>query len=60
MRDVVLAMFMSVDGYIEGPDKQLVGPPYSPDLQKHWIDRNMGRTDLMMYGRVAYEGMAGY
>eukprot|EP01036_Dinobryon_divergens_P046684 gene46684-62446_t len=37
-------MFTSLDGYIEGPGKQLVPPPYSPDLQKHWIDRNMERA----------------
>lgn len=60
MRHVVLAMFMSLDGYIEGPGKRLVPPPYSSDLQKHWIDRNMERAGTMMYGRVAYEGMAKY
>src|ERR1700712_3367721 len=60
MRDVVLAMFMSLDGYIEAPDRQLVPPPYSPDLQKHWIDRNMERAGTMMYGRIAYEFMAGF
>lgn len=60
MRDVVLTMFMSLDGYIEGPGKQLVPPPYSADLQKHWIDHNMARAGTMMYGRVAYEGMANF
>lgn len=58
MRDVVLSMFMSLDGYIEGLGKQLIPPPYSADLQKHWIDHNMERAGTMMYGRVAYEGMA--
>ena len=57
MRNVVLAMFVSVDGYINGPDGALSPPRYSPDLQKHWIDRNMQRAGTMMYGRVAYEGM---
>ncbi len=60
MRDVVLAMFMSLDGYIEGPGKKLVPPPYSPDLQKHWIERNIARAGTMMYGRVAYQGMRSF
>ena len=60
MRDVVLAMFMSLDGYIEGPGKQMAPPRYSADLQRHWIDRNMERAGTMMYGRVAYEGMVSY
>lgn len=60
MRNVVLAMFTSLDGYIEGPGKQLVPPPYSPDLETHWIERNMERAGTMMYGRVAYEGMADF
>jgi dihydrofolate reductase len=58
MRNVVLAMFMSLDGYIEGPGRRMTPPPYSPDLQRHWISRNMERAGTMMYGRVAYEGMA--
>ena len=60
MRKVVLAMFMSLDGYINGPGGALRGPAYSADLQKHWIDRNMERAGTMMYGRVAYEGMVSY
>jgi dihydrofolate reductase len=60
MRTVVLAMFTSLDGYIEGPGNQLVPPPYSPDLRTHWIDRNMERAGTMMFGRVAYEGMADF
>jgi len=60
MRTVVLAMFTSLDGYINGPGGAFVGPPFSPDLKRHWIDRNMERADLMMYGRVCYEGMVQY
>ncbi len=58
MRKLVLSMFMSLDGYVEGPNKELIGPAYSQDLQRRWIDRNMDRAGLMLYGRVAYEGMA--
>lgn len=60
MRNVVLAMFTSLDGYIEGPGRKMVPPPYSADLQRYWIDRNMERAGTMAYGRVAYEMMAAY
>lgn len=60
MRNVVLAMYMSLDGYIEGPNKEFTAPRFSPDLKSKWIDRNIERADLMMYGRTAYEGMAAY
>jgi len=60
MRKVVLAMYMSLDGYIEGPNKEFTAPRFSPDLKSKWIDRNIERADLMMYGRTAYEGMAAY
>jgi dihydrofolate reductase len=60
MRKIVLAMFTSLDGYINAPGGVFFGPAYSPDLQHHWIDRNMERAGTMMYGRVAYEGMAKY
>lgn len=60
MRPVVLAMFVSLDGYINGPAGAFAGPPFSPDLKTHWMDRNMQRSDVMMYGRVCYEGMEQY
>lgn len=60
MRKIVLAMYMSLDGYIEGPNHEFTAPRFSPDLKSKWIDRNLQRADLMMYGRTAYEGMAKY
>lgn len=60
MRKIVLAMYMSLDGYIEGPNREFTAPAFSPDLKTKWIDRNIGRASTMMYGRTAYEGMAAY
>jgi len=60
MRKVVLAMYMSLDGYIEGPNKEFTAPWFSPDLKAKWVDRNIERAGLMMYGRTAYEGMAAF
>ncbi len=58
MRKVALAMFISLDGFIEGPNRELVPPAYSADLDRYWIKANSAEADLMMYGRVCYEGMA--
>lgn len=60
MGKVTLAMFMSLDGYIEGPGGAFAGPPYSPDLQTRWIDENMRRAAMSFYGRVCYEFMASF
>lgn len=60
MRKLVVAMFVSLDGYIEGPNRELVGPDWSADLGKYWIDYNIERAGMTLYGRVCYEHMAGY
>lgn len=60
MRKLVLTMFMSLDGFINGPDGALITPPFSPDLASRWIGYNLSRFDLMVYGRVCYEGMVGF
>ena len=60
MRKLILAMYMSLDGFIEGPNRQFTGPPFTPDLKRKWIDVNIERAGLMLYGRTAYEGMAAY
>jgi dihydrofolate reductase len=51
-------MMISVDGYIEGPNKEFVPPAWSDDMAKYWSDGNVDTTDISMYGRVCYEGMA--
>src|SRR5437016_2446332 len=60
MRKLVVAMFISLDGYIEGPNKQLVGPAWSADLGRYWINDNIERAGMTLYGRVCYEFMAAY
>jgi dihydrofolate reductase len=60
MRKTVLAMMISLDGYIEGPGKEFVPPAWSADMAKYWGDGNVDNADVMMYGRVCYEGMAAY
>jgi dihydrofolate reductase len=60
VRNVVLAMMISVDGYIEGPNKEFVPPAWSDDLAKYWSGDNIDNADVMMYGRTCYEGMAAF
>jgi dihydrofolate reductase len=60
MSKVVLAMFISLDGFIEGPNKQLVPPPYSADVDRYWVKANTERAGIVLYGRVAYEGMTAF
>lgn len=59
MRKVVLAMFVSLDGFIEGPGKQMVPPAYSADLDRYWIKPNTD-AGTILYGRVCYELMAAF
>jgi dihydrofolate reductase len=58
MRKLVLAMFTSVDGYINLPGGELVTPAYSDDLRRKWIDPNLADFDLIIYGRACYQEMA--
>ncbi len=60
MRKVMLAMFMSLDGYIEGPGGALVPPAWSNDLERHWSGANLAMAGAVLYGRRCYEGMAAY
>ena len=60
MRPLVLAVFISLDGFIEGPGKQLVPPAWSDDMQRYWSDHNIARAGALLYGRVVYDVMASY
>lgn len=60
MGKVVLSAFVSLDGYIEAPNRELVPPPPTPDLFRYFIERNLSRAGVFVYGRVSYEMMVGY
>jgi len=60
MRKLVLTMFISLDGFINGPGGELIPPPFSADLAGKWIGYNLGRFDMMVYGRACYEGMVDF
>jgi dihydrofolate reductase len=60
MGKVIVSSFISLDGYTEAPNREMVPPPPTPDLFRHFIDVNMSRGGIFIYGRVTYEGMVGY
>jgi dihydrofolate reductase len=51
MTKLVLAMFMSLDGYIEGPGGEFIPPAWSGDMEQHWSGDNLGRAGRLLYGR---------
>ncbi|HYE01477.1 MAG TPA: dihydrofolate reductase family protein [Alphaproteobacteria bacterium] len=51
MRQVVLSMFMSLDGYICGPDGEFIPPRWSDDLERHWSGYALARAGRLLYGR---------
>ena len=55
MAKVVLAMFMSLDGYIAGPNDELVPPPWSDEMVEAWVDHNLKNAGHLIYGRVNFE-----
>lgn len=60
MRKVILSMFMSLDGFIEGPDGEFVPPPWSDDMQEKWSGAGMASAGLLVYGRKNFEFNAAY
>lgn len=60
MRQLILAMQMSVDGFIEGPDGDMSF--LETDTSDLWNDlfTLLGDIDLLLLGRVMYPGYSGY
>jgi dihydrofolate reductase len=52
-------MVVSVDGYINGPGGEFIGPAWSADLDD-WAGTVPARFDTLLFGRAAWEGMARY
>jgi dihydrofolate reductase len=54
MAKLVLSMFTSLDGYIEGPGGEFVPPAWSDDLERHWAGYALERAGHLLYGRVNF------
>lgn len=57
MRKLVLSMFQSLDGFINGPAGEFIGPDWSSDLDD-WTDRMPEAFDTLIFGRTSWEKMA--
>ena len=60
MAKVVISSFISLDGFTEAPNREMVPPKPSPDLFRHFIEPNIDGGGVFVYGRVTYEGMVAY
>ena len=54
MAKLVLSMFMSLDGYIEGAGGEFVPPQWSDDLERHWSGYALERAGHLLYGCVNF------
>jgi len=59
MRNVVLMMSTSVDGYVAGPHGHAGAVPEPAELSQWKLDR-IRRAGTHIMGRVTYEEMAGF
>jgi dihydrofolate reductase len=59
MRKIVLQMSVSVDGYMEGPDRELDWQLVDDELHSHFNEVLAGMGGFVS-GRVTYELMAGF
>ena len=55
MAKLVLAMFVSLDGYISGPGGAFVPPPSSSEVGEAWANHNLRNAGHILYGRVNFE-----
>lgn len=59
MRKLILSMFMSLDGYIEGPDG-FVAPAWSDEVGREWSGWAREYGGHILYGRVNFEFNKGF
>jgi len=55
MSKLILSMFMTLDGFVEGTDGALIQPDWSDDMEQHWSAPNVEPGSLLLYGRRAFE-----
>jgi dihydrofolate reductase len=57
---LVLGMFMTLDGFTETSDGEMIGPSWSDDLQTYWAEANAHDGIVLLYGRRAFEYNASF
>jgi dihydrofolate reductase len=59
MRNVIMWNMLTLDGRFEGPNQDLSWFVFDDDLEKYILDSQQ-TADMLLFGRVTYEGMAAY
>ena len=59
MRKVIFQMMVSVDGFFEGPHKEIDWHKVDDEFNNYAIDL-LESVDIVLLGRVTYELMASY
>ncbi|WP_427131192.1 dihydrofolate reductase family protein [Pseudarthrobacter sp. S9] len=59
MRKIILAMQVSLDGFFEGPDRDISWHMVDDELHRHFNEQ-LGAMGAFLDGRVTYELMAGF
>jgi len=59
MRKVIFQMMISLDGFFEGPNREIDWHNVDEEFNNYAIDL-LNNVDLLLFGRVTYELMAGY
>jgi dihydrofolate reductase len=59
MRKVILQMLVTLDGFYEGPNKEIDWHNVDKEFNKYAIG-NLRKADTLVFGRVTYELMAAY
>jgi dihydrofolate reductase len=55
MGSLTLAMFMTLDGFTETPEGEMIGPEWSDDLRTKWGEVNAAQGQMLLYGRTSFE-----
>ncbi len=59
MRKVIFFMLVSLDGFFEGPDRDINWHHVDEEFNEFAIQQ-LDTVDTLLFGRVTYEGMASY
>jgi dihydrofolate reductase len=60
MRNLVMFNLMTLDGHFEGPDRDIGWHSVDGEFNEHVLSELFPCTDLLLFGRVTYELMAGF
>ena len=59
MRKLIVANFMSLDGYFEGPDKDVMALPFDPMFDEYNLER-VRTADTLLLGASSYPQMMAF